>query len=380
MRDLHSHRIGTATFQGDFTFWNTRFSSKESMEKMRLLPPSLQFRQDFGYCNSCYLTAGSIVQAATGISWAKYKEDTIVKPLQMTDTYVTSNGIRANHANMAIPYTNTFTANLLQVPDDQWDNLGPSASIVTNVKDLTQWLFMQLDSGRLQGKRILPWSVIQQTRDIQLMLSSRKSTVFPTHFQGYGLCVFVTDYMGRQVYAHTGGAAGMVSNVCFVPEEQLGIAILTNNDNQNFFEALRFQILDAYLGVPFTNRSKLFLTGFQEDRKIQLDSIANWQKISGNALPALAISAYGGKYKHPLYGSISINSTKDNKLVVQFEQHPTLEATLQTLDNNDWLITYNNPEFGFFRIPIRIEQGKVKSITIKSNDFIEYGTYEFLKE
>ena len=43
----------------------------------------------------------------------------------------------------------------------------------------------------------------------------------------------------------------MVSNVCFVPEENLGIAILTNNDNQSFFEALRYQILDSYLGVPY---------------------------------------------------------------------------------------------------------------------------------
>ena len=54
---------------------------------------------------------------------------------------------------------------------------------------------------------------------------------------------------------HTGGAGGMVSNVCFVPEEKLGIAILTNNDNQEFFEDLRYQILDAYLGVPYINRS-----------------------------------------------------------------------------------------------------------------------------
>jgi hypothetical protein len=84
------------------------------------------------------------------------------------------------------------------------------------------------------------------------------------------LGVFSSDYNGRQIYYHTGGAGGMVSNVCFVPEEKLGIAILTNNDNQNFFELLKYQILDAYLGVPFVNRSEQQLKGFRDGEGAQL--------------------------------------------------------------------------------------------------------------
>src|SRR5947209_8494040 len=49
VRDLLSHRIGTKTFQGDFTFWNTKLSREEVMQRMRLLKPSQIFRQDFGY-------------------------------------------------------------------------------------------------------------------------------------------------------------------------------------------------------------------------------------------------------------------------------------------------------------------------------------------
>ena len=52
IRDLLTHRIGTKTFQGDFTFWNTRLSRDEIMKRMRLLKPSAIFRQDYGYCNS----------------------------------------------------------------------------------------------------------------------------------------------------------------------------------------------------------------------------------------------------------------------------------------------------------------------------------------
>src|SRR5688572_6869022 len=48
IRDLLTHRIGTKTFQGDFTFWNTRLTRNEIMQKMRLLKPSGEFRQDYG--------------------------------------------------------------------------------------------------------------------------------------------------------------------------------------------------------------------------------------------------------------------------------------------------------------------------------------------
>ncbi len=88
----------------------------------------------------------------------------------------------------------------------------------------------------------MPWPVLQKTRDVNVITGSRKSSLYPIHFRGYGLGLFAADYYGKQIYWHTGGAAGMVSNVCFVPEEKLGIAILTNNDNQNFFESLRYQI------------------------------------------------------------------------------------------------------------------------------------------
>ncbi len=75
-----------------------------------------------------------------------------------------------------------------------------------------------------------------ENKDCEYLDTEYEVRKYPTHFTGYGLGLYMQDYAGRQVYWHTGGAGGMVSNVCFVPEEKLGIAILTNNDNQGFFE------------------------------------------------------------------------------------------------------------------------------------------------
>lgn len=377
VRDLLTHRIGTKTFEGDFTFLNSALNREEIMKRMRLLQPYQVFRQDFGYCNSCFLTAGQIIPVVTGKQWENFVHDTIIAPLQMNSTMVLSTGVE-KQPNVATPYTTSYTNQLQQLPYDNWNNLAPAASIISNVNDLSHWLLMQLDSGRYNGKQIIPWTAIQKTRDVNIVLSSRKSSVYPMHFRGYGLGVFVADYNGKQIFWHTGGADGMVSNVCFVPEENLGIAILTNNDNQSFFELLRYQILDAYLGVPYVNRSMQQLAGFNKEMDQQINEINDWKaRVKGNK-PELSISSYAGVYSNKLYGNISISQI-GNRLKINFETKPDLSATLDYMDNGEWLMTYNNIAYGIFSIKFDIVNGKVKSITTKQNPFIEMDPYTFIK-
>jgi hypothetical protein len=214
---------------------------------------------------------------------------------------------------------------------------------------------------------------------MQISTGSRKSTRFPMHFRGYGLGLFMADYNGRAVYWHTGGAGGMVSNVCFVPEEKLGIAILTNNDNQSFFEALRYQILDAYLGVPYVNRSKQLLPSFRAEMEKQVAEIKNWKARLDTAKPELPLPVYTGVYTNPLYGNINITQSSTG-LKIAFSTKPDLTATLDYIGNGEWLLQYNNIEYGIFAIRFEIANNKVKSITTQQNEFVEYDPYTFVKK
>jgi CubicO group peptidase (beta-lactamase class C family) len=280
---------------------------------------------------------------------------------------------------VATPYTTSYTNEVRQVPFDNWNNLAPAASIISNVNDLSHWLLMQLDSGRYNGKRILPWQALQKTRDINIVTSSRKSAIFPMHIRGYGLGLNVADYNGRQVYWHTGGAGGIVSNVCFVPEENLGIAILTNNDNQNFFELLRSQILDAYLGVPYVNRSLSQLQAFKAGMEQQVNEINGWKARVKGSKPELPMAAYAGVYTNQLYGNITVSQI-GNQLKINFETKPDLSATLDYMDNGEWLMQYNNILYGIFAVKFDIGNAKVKSITTRQNEFVEYDPYTFTKK
>ncbi|HET7897715.1 MAG TPA: DUF3471 domain-containing protein, partial [Flavisolibacter sp.] len=162
-------------------------------------------------------------------------------------------------------------------------------------------------------------------------------------------------------------------------EEKLGITILTNNDNQSFFELLRYQIIRAYLNMPYLNLSQNALKGFNKRREEDLKNVAALQsRVKGNR-PALPLSAYTGNYDNPLFGNIVITEEKNN-LKIRFPRNRNLTATLQYLDNNEWLLTYSNPAFGIFPLKFKTEGNKVLSTDVKVNDFLEYDPYTFTKK
>ena len=378
IRDLLCHRIGLKTFQGDFTFWNSNLAKDSIIWKMRYLKPVGEFRQDYGYCNSAFLVAGEVLNRVTGKTWEEYVQENILTPLGMSNTYMNTAGLEKRN-NVAQPYNNQYSS-LAKIPFDQVDNLGPATSMVSNVKDLTRWLMLQLDSGKYEGKQVLPWPVLQRTRDANILTGSRKSTVYPTHFRAYGLGEYMTDYNGRQVYWHTGGAFGQVTNVCFVPEEDLGITILTNNDNQAFFEALRYQILDAYLGVPYTDRSAQQWNFAAPGQKAINDELAVLKnRVDKKDAPPIPLENYAGEYFNTVYGKVTLVK-KDNTLVAHFQHHPRLTATLEYMSADEFRMTYSNIGYGVHVTKFNVTNGKANSVIIKTNPFVESDAYLFAKD
>jgi len=95
--------------------------------------------------------------------------------------------------------------------------------------------------------------------------------------------------------------------------------------------------------------------------------------------PAPDLKNYAGNYKNELYGPVSISVVK-NDLLIHFTDTRDLTATLQYMDNDEWLMTYNNLAFGIFPLKFKITNGKVISMDVKVNDFLEYDPYTFVKE
>jgi CubicO group peptidase (beta-lactamase class C family) len=53
---------------------------------MRFAQPITSIQADYGYCNSCFLTAGQIIPVVTGQQWENFVHDSIIAPLEMNST------------------------------------------------------------------------------------------------------------------------------------------------------------------------------------------------------------------------------------------------------------------------------------------------------
>ena len=67
-------------------------------------------------------------------------------------------------------------------------------------------------------------------------------------------------------------------------------------------------------------------------------------------------------------------------LVCHFEHHPSLIGYLEYMDNNEFRITYSNIGYGVYSTRFTVgDDGKVQSVLIKANDFVESDPYLFTK-
>ncbi len=377
LRDLLCHRLGFETFQGDFMFFDSDLSAAEVTERFAKVKPMYGFRSKWGYTNAAFGVAGDVIHKASGQPWADYIKAKIFQPLGMNNSLALSKEIHTA-GNKAGAHT-VVMGTLRKIPYGNIDNIAPAGSISSSVNDMSKWVMAQLNNGKLDGKEIIPAAAIRETRTPQSIMGDGGHMFNKSHFALYGLGWFMEEYAGRKIVAHTGGVNGFVTSVCLIPEEKLGIVVLTNTDANNFYEALRNEIQDAYLGLPYRNYSKVFLQFMQADEKaksaqhkILRDSIAL------NPKTTLPLTAYAGDYQHAIYGKMTM-TIEAGKLIMRFEHHKGRYGTLEPLGANRFFCTYSDPLYGMKKLEFVSEGNQVKSITVKVADFVEFTPYEFIK-
>jgi hypothetical protein len=140
-----------------------------------------------------------------------------------------------------------------------------------------------------------------------------------THFQAYGLGWTISDYRGRKLVAHGGAIDGFRALVGLVPEEQLGVVVLTNGGEPGraLTNALFLRVVDAFLGGVVRDWGAELLR--VRDQQLMRDSVEDAKqkqsRIAGTT-SSLALPAYAGSYHHEMYGDMM--SRPRRALVMRF--------------------------------------------------------------
>ena len=319
LRDLLTHRSGLA--RGDQVWYGGKYDRAEIVRRVRHLQPSWSFRSTFGYQNIMYLTAGEVIETVSGGTWDAFVKERFFTPLGMSESSTSTNDLRGK-LNVATPHAK-LDGVVRPVAWRNIDNVAPAGSINSNVSEMAQWVRLHLADGRIGERRIFSDSVAREARTPQMAIRHEGPWALmapDANFLAYGLGWFMHDHGGRRIIHHGGNIDGNSAMVAFIPEEKLGLVVLTNTNGTSLTSAVLHHVFDALLGIPV---ERDWSERLLEERR-RLDAQAEAQRrqqdsahVKGTS-PSLALEAYAGTYSDSLYGDATV-SLEGGKLVLRYQ-------------------------------------------------------------
>ncbi len=313
LRDMLSHRTGIAGHEMlMFMYGRGEMSRGELVDRLRHLPFSRGFREEFQYNNLIYMVAGYICEVITGLTWEETVAERLLQPLGMDATNFSIDELQKvdDHSR---PHASRG-GRTGEVPYRAIEIAGPAGSINSNVADMTRWVQMNLNEGRFADKQVVSADSLRELH--------KPAVVMPvdmpweeTKLVGYGLGWVVEDYRGHRVVWHNGGIDGFKSVVSLVPGQRLGVVVLANRFPSEAPETIAYRIVDELLGLDSIDwgrrRSELEIASAAAAEK---QRVSRREQTKDDAPPTHPLSAFAGEYDHPGYGRISFE-VMDGKLV-----------------------------------------------------------------
>lgn len=345
IKDLLCHRVGLGTFSGDFIWYKSDLNSEEIIRRLKYLPKKYNFRDGYGYSNVMYITAGELIKKVTGKTWGENVQERILDPLGMDRTIYSLKKL-PEKGNFATPHALEKGKNI-PIKWVDWEEYAALGGIISSVKDMGNWMIFNMNNGIWGTDTILS----RESRNIlwspanSYVVNHTSTNDFNNHFRGYGLGWEISDFEGRMKVSHGGGYDGMISQVTMIPDEKLGVVVLTNGMKVPI-SAVTNYVLNTFLGLGEKDWSTQLLE--QRNKRDSADTrVADRIKsrVEGTH-PSLPLEKYTGTYVAPVYGKIFV-TIKDGKLRMEFEHSPELSATLEHWHYDVWKLAWENKHAWF---------------------------------
>jgi CubicO group peptidase (beta-lactamase class C family) len=346
IRDLLTHRSGLGLGAGDLMIWpdSSKVTKAQLIHNLRYLKPVSSFRSKYDYDNLLYIVAGDIVTRVAKMPYEDFVESRIMKPLGMTKSAVSWYRLK-DKSNIIDGHAPIDDRSLVTVGLSFTELANPAGGIYSNITDMSKWVIAQINEGKYgenRDKSLFSKEVHQEMWSPQTIIKS--SSPYNTHFSSYGLGWFLSDVNGYFQASHTGGLAGIVTQVAILPELKLGIIVLTNQQSGAAFTAITNAIKDGYFGIKGKDRVKQ-LNEQRLEREKKATEITNkvWADIAAQqkttALNA-ALQDVKGLYRDKWFGDVTI-ADKDGGLYYTSKNSPKLQGKMFFYKGNTYIVKWN---------------------------------------
>ncbi|KAL0567548.1 hypothetical protein V5O48_014444 [Marasmius crinis-equi] len=270
--DLMGHRTGLP--RHDFMY--RRNDSLASVaQRLKSLKPSTEFRETFQYNNIMYAMLSYLPEVlSTRTPLARYVKKNVFDPLGMNSTTysfdvanakgVLSPGVTRQNLSLASGLPGTGIPRQLpfwyKEGGEDGNFMSGAGGVISNANDMAMWLQTLLLWGKnpATNETVIPPQVLQRAASGITVASDgisglpiAQSILSPVV---YGGGQEIGTYRGHVIIEHGGDVTGAHSQIARLPFENIGVAVLTNDDDTGptISQIIKFRLLDQALGLtPF---------------------------------------------------------------------------------------------------------------------------------
>lgn len=255
-------------------------------------------RGTFAYNNLGYNVAALLIERRLKRSWQDIVEQEVVAPLKLRDT--AARGL-ARPANRAAPYDGA-TRLYLRKTDATMQSAG---GLESSARDVASWV-----GANLAAQRGGTDAMSQAMRTTHAAFVPADGSFGPFARSGYGLGWYSGPYQSGTLFHSFGGFAGFRAHASFLPEQDLGVAVMSNDDGAGywFVDIAAAYAYDWYRAGPEAARVAADARLVELDRRMA-DAAKTRPAVT---VPALSMPspAYAGRYCNAEWGTITVAAAK----------------------------------------------------------------------
>jgi len=361
IRDLLVHRSGLRIGAGDLMLWPepTNFTRQDVIENLRHLRPVAGFRDEYAYDNLLYIVAGELITKVSGMTWESFVEKHLFAPLQMERCF--AGGISTEQqTNIAAPHA--IVENELVVLDKYAINnetslMAAAGGIKCSVEELAKWVKLQLNRGKIDSKTNESSKNLfsEKQSDIlwkpitTLPLSNELKKIDQTTYRSYALGWRISDFFGYRKVSHTGTLGGFMSQIILLPELDIGIVILTNQQSSDARNSLARGLLQelvpqANSGVKvdwvkyYSQKRQLKKSSkkknIKDEKKHQEIKIDSGEQLSNRL----------GQYQDVWFGGIQLEKVGED-IIFRSIKSPRMMGKIYAYGSSRWWVKWDDRSF-----------------------------------
>ena len=199
--------------------------------------------QHFAYSNIAYEILGDVIAKVSRTTFEDFVQRRILDPLGMN--YSTLAVADVEQSLVARGHTLGPDGEVIEREVYPYNRAhAPSSTLVSSIRDLSQWAAMLLNQGQHNGIRIVSAATLKQ-------MWTPLVSVHPKLSMQVGLSWFLERYRGHRIVQHSGSDEGFQSHLLVAPEARIASFAMCNVDFQHVFapHVVTSAVLELLLGA-----------------------------------------------------------------------------------------------------------------------------------